>query len=69
MHMHMLWGAEAVVGRVDIDDKVGGLEREVNRKPPSAIPIAAMSRSTASVGPGVLDRGRGRTLRSPRVRW
>jgi hypothetical protein len=50
MHMTMLWRAEAVVGRFDIDDKVGGLGREVNRKPPSAGPIATMSRG----------RGRGR---------
>jgi hypothetical protein len=69
MHMHMLWRAEAVLGRVDIDDKVGGLGREVNRKPPSAFPIAVMSHSAAPVGRQVLDRGQGRALRSARVRW
>jgi len=69
MHMTMLWRADASVDRIDIDDKVGGLGREVNRKPPSVRPIAAMSHSMASIGRGVLDPGRGCALRSPRVRW
>jgi hypothetical protein len=47
MHMTMLWRADAAVGRIDIDEKVGGLEREVNGKPPSAGPIVAMSRATS----------------------
>jgi hypothetical protein len=48
MHMHMLWRADAAVGRIDIDEKVGGLGPEVNRKPPSPGPIVAMSGATSA---------------------
>ena len=30
MHMTMLWRADAAVGRIDIDDKVGGRVSDVN---------------------------------------
>ncbi len=57
MHMHMRWRADAVMERIDIADKVTGLEPLVNAIPSLRQSISTMSRPGAVIPRSFVEPG------------